>query len=245
MTYSALSFNLNTELDRSTLARKFANQGRIQIHDVLRPETAESIRSILQNETKWGLAWQAATEGPHALRHQQTKALTNHEMKDILDKSGAAVGAGKYGFIYRQYAMLDAYLGKWDPGHPLDQLLEHLNSQPFLKLIRDVTGVHSIVKAEAQATCFDPGHFLTEHDDSHPRDPRRIAYVLNLCIPDWKSEWGGYLNFFDEHGNIDAGFKPAFNTLNMFTVPQRHSVSYVPEFAPVGRFAITGWAMDP
>lgn len=245
MTHSALSFNLNTELDRSLLAKKFSDEGRIQIRDVLRPETAEHLRSILQNETKWGLAWQAATEGPHALRYEQTESLDHNEISNILQKSGAAVAAGQYGFVYQQYAMLDAYLGKWNPEHPLDRLLEHLNSHPFLQLIRDVTGVESIVKAEAQATCFGPGHFLTEHDDSHSRDPRRVAYVLNLSIPDWKSEWGGYLNFFDANGNIEAGFKPAFNTLNMFLVPQRHSVSYVPEFAPVGRFAITGWAMDP
>jgi Rps23 Pro-64 3,4-dihydroxylase Tpa1-like proline 4-hydroxylase len=69
--------------------------------------------------------------------------------------------------------------------------------------------------------------------------------VLNLTIPDWKSEWGGFLNFFDEYGNIEAGFRPMFNSLNLFLVPQRHSVSYVAPFAPVGRYAITGWAMDP
>jgi Rps23 Pro-64 3,4-dihydroxylase Tpa1-like proline 4-hydroxylase len=50
--------------------------------------------------------------------------------------------------------------------------------------------------------------------------------------------------FYDEDGDCIAGFKPRFNALNLFAVPQRHSVSYVPPFAPAGRFAITGWFRD-
>ena len=41
---------------------------------------------------------------------------------------------------------------------------------------------------------------------------------------------------------VNAGTR--FNTLNMFTVAQPHNVTYVPPFAPVGRYAITGWFRD-
>lgn len=238
-------FQLNAGLDVADLAKRFKAEGRIQIRNALNIDTAEYYRSVLQTRTNWGLAWQIGAEGPQALRFAETAALSVADKQNIYTKAGEAVGNGEYGFIYDQYAMLDAYLEQWDPDHPLNRLLEHLNDQPFLNLIRQVTGVQTVIKAEAQATCFGPGHFLTEHDDFHDRDPRRIAYVLNLTIPDWKSEWGGFLNFFDEHGNIEAGFRPMFNSLNMFLVPQRHSVSYVAPFAPVGRYAITGWAMDP
>ncbi|VWX59001.1 2OG-Fe(II) oxygenase [Sphingorhabdus sp. 109] len=238
-------FQLNPALDLSALADQFKTQGRIQIRDALDIRTAEFFRSVLESRTNWGLAWQIGAEGPRALRFTETQALSDIERQSISHKAGEAVGRGEYGFVYKQYAMLTAYLEQWDPAHPLNRLLEHLNDQPFLNLIRQVSGVQSVIKAEAQATCFGPGHFLTEHDDLHSRDPRRVAYVLNLTIPDWKSEWGGYLNFFDGNGNVDAGFRPIFNSLNLFLVPQRHSVSYVAPFAPVGRYAITGWAMDP
>lgn len=238
-------FQLNADLDLADLAKQFKAQGRIQIRNALNIDTAEYYRSVLQTRTNWGLAWQIGAEGPQALRFAETQALSDSQRQMIYDRAGEAVGNGEYGFLYDQYAMLTAYLEQWDPAHPLNRLLEHLNDQPFLNLIRQVTGVQSVIKAEAQATCFRPGHFLTEHDDLHSRDPRRVAYVLNLTIPDWKSEWGGFLNFFDEYGNIEAGFRPLFNSLNLFLVPQRHSVSYVAPFAPVGRYAITGWAMDP
>ncbi len=240
-----IAFRLNPALDLPALASQFKAQGRIQIRDALDVKTADFYRSVLQERTKWGLAWQIGAEGPRASRFAETEALSDTEKQAICQKAGDAVGRGEYGFVYHQYAMLNAYLEQWEPEHPLDRLLEQLNDRPFLDLIRQVTGVHSVIKAEAQATNFGPGHFLTEHDDLHSRDPRRVAYVLNLTIPDWKSEWGGFLNFFDKHGNIEAGFKPMFNSLNLFLVPQRHSVSHVAPFAPVGRYAITGWAMDP
>lgn len=238
-------FQLNPDLNVADLTQQFKAKGRIQIRNALHIDTAEYFRSILQSRTDWGLAWQIGAEGPRALRFAETQALSDTEKQTICQKAGDAVGRGEYGFVYNQYAMLNAYLERWEPEHPLNRLLEHLNDRPFLDLIRQVTGVHSVIKAEAQATNFGPKHFLTEHDDLHSRDPRRVAYVLNLTIPDWKSEWGGFLNFFDQHGNIEAGYKPMFNSLNLFLVPQRHSVSYVAPFAPVGRYAITGWAMDP
>jgi Rps23 Pro-64 3,4-dihydroxylase Tpa1-like proline 4-hydroxylase len=68
-----------------------------------------------------------------------------------------------------------------------------------------------------------------------------VAYVLNLAREDWHPDWGGYLLFLDEEGDVIEGFRPRFNALNLFRVPQSHSVSYVPPFAPIGRMAVTGW----
>ena len=65
-----------------------------------------------------------------------------------------------------------------------------------------------------------------------------------MTLGEWRPEWGGYLNFYDEEGDVVAGFRPRFNALNIFAVPQKHNVTYVPPFSPVGRFAITGWFRD-
>jgi Rps23 Pro-64 3,4-dihydroxylase Tpa1-like proline 4-hydroxylase len=137
--------------------------------------------------------------------------------------------------------MLYAYLNKWMEGSPHDLLVEHINDQPFMNLVRAVTGLPDLTKADATATLFGPNQFLATHDDSHKAEGWRVAYVLSLCPVDWRPEWGGYLLFYDEAGDVVAGYRPRFNALNLFEVPQKHSVSYVPPFAPVARFAITGW----
>jgi Rps23 Pro-64 3,4-dihydroxylase Tpa1-like proline 4-hydroxylase len=123
-------------------------------------------------------------------------------------------------------------------------LIELINDEPFLDLARAVTGLAQLTKADGQATLFAQGQFLAAHDDSHVAEGWRVAYVLNLCALDWRPEWGGYLLFYDDEGDVVAGFRPRFNTLNLFLVPQRHAVTFVPPFAPVGRYAITGWFRD-
>ncbi len=237
-------FSLNPHLDRPALAEDFRRDGRVQVRNVLTRAAAETIHEVLSRGTPWGLAWQAGEDGPHALRAATLNADPHGEQRAMTAATHAAMRRGDYAFQFAQYPILDAYLGKWAPDGAHDLLLEHINSEDFLDFIREVTGIASIRKGDAQATLFAPGHFLGLHIDSHVGEGWRVAYVLNLCREEWKSDWGGYLNFFDEDGDIVVGYRPRFNALNMFAVPRAHAVSYVPPFAPVGRFAVTGWFRD-
>ena len=71
------------------------------------------------------------------------------------------------------------------------------------------------------------------------RHPLNAAYVFGLS-PDWRTEWGGLLLFHRAGGEVE-GLTPAFNTLNLFAVPQLHSVSQVTRAAPMRRYSIPGW----
>lgn len=237
-------FELNPAIDRVAAAHQLMVDGRVQIRDFLTLPAANTIRHVLASETPWGLAWRAGGDGPHRVRQQQLRSLTPAQRQELAAKIGQAMRGTDYAFIYSQYAMLNAYLEQWGEQDALAFLVEHINSEPMLNLVRDVTGIPELAKADAQATLYAPNQFLALHDDSHVAEGWRIAYVMNFCSGDWRPDWGGYLLFYDEDGDVTAGFKPRFNALNMFRVPARHSVSYVPPFAPVGRFAITGWFRD-
>ena len=67
------------------------------------------------------------------------------------------------------------------------------------------------------------------------------AVTATTGSPIWDRDWGGLLQFFDAEDNIEAAFKPSFNTLNIFTVPQHHSVSMVATYVQAQRLAVTGW----
>ncbi len=237
-------FILNQNIKRDQLAAEFAENGRVQICDVFEAETANGILQMLQQKTAWSLAWQAGMDGPHYHRASGDAALTQAELQAAQQRSYASAGGDGYAFTFGSYPMLQAYMEKWHPGSAHDYVLEHINDRPFLDLVRTVTNFSELKKADAQATFYGPGHFLAAHDDSHVSQGWRVAYVLNMCPIDWRPDWGGYLNFFDDKGDILAGWKPRFNTLNLFAVPQPHHVSYVPPFAPMARFAITGWFRD-
>ena len=81
---------------------------------------------------------------------------------------------------------------------------------------------------------------LTAHDDEIAGKKRHAAYVFGLT-PQWKTEWGGLLLFHTADGDVAHGLLPRFNTLNIFKVPQLHSVSMVNEAAAYRRYSITGW----
>lgn len=237
-------FDINPALDRAALAERFARNGRLQIANVLTAPAAEAVHHILARETPWGLGWQAGDSGPQAIRRDQLDRLSPPDRAAIGGRIETAMRGDGYAFSYARYPMLDAYLEKWAEGSPQDLILEHINSAPFLDLVRDVTGIPELKKADAQATLYAPNQFLSVHDDSHVGEGWRIAYVLSMCAIDWRPDWGGYLLFLDEAGDVIEGFRPRFNALNLFAVPQKHNVSFVPPFAPIGRFAITGWFRD-
>lgn len=237
-------FELNPSIDRRAAAKRFASDGRLQIRDFLTDRAAQTVHRVLSRETPWGLAWSAGDDGPHGLRQQEVAALGQAQLGEVNRKLVAAMRGRDYAFAYARYGMLTACQEQWGEHEALELLVEHINDEPLMELVREVTGIADLVKADAQATLYAPNHFLAVHDDSHVAEGWQIAYVMNFCAEDWRPDWGGYLMFYDEEGDVIAGFRPRFNALNLFQVPQKHAVTYVPPFAPLGRFAITGWFRD-
>jgi Rps23 Pro-64 3,4-dihydroxylase Tpa1-like proline 4-hydroxylase len=236
-------FELDPGIDRASAAERYARDGRVQIQSFLTQETALTIGSVLRQETPWGIAWQAGLEGPSAISASQLPTLPQQERENVGARVHRAMERGDFAFLYAQYPMLDAYLENRGESEALHLLVEHVNSEPFLDLVREVSGLPGLVKTDAQATLYGPNHFLALHEDSHVEEGR-VAYVMNFADEEWRPDWGGYLMFYDEEGDVTAGFRPRFNSLNLFAVPQRHAVSYVPPFAPHGRFAISGWLRE-
>jgi Rps23 Pro-64 3,4-dihydroxylase Tpa1-like proline 4-hydroxylase len=237
-------FDLNPALRHEQLAAEFAQARRLQIRDLLTDESARNLHAVLSRQTEWGLAWRAGREGPEKISRPQLAQFSREQLIDRQKKLYEALGRDQYGFVYSQFPMLDSYGTGADGGGPHDAILELINDQPFLDLIRTVTGIPQLRKADAQATLYGPGQFLAMHDDSQVEEGWQVAYVLNLCAAEWRPDWGGYLNFYDGEGDVVQGFRPRFNALNIFQVPQLHNVTYVPPFAPVARYAITGWFRD-
>lgn len=239
-------FELNPDLDRDALAARFARDTRLQIADVLTDATARELRGIMEHATPWGVALQAGATGTARTFHaaDMRDPAIAHEAMELGKATDRAAAQRDYAYRALRYSLVEGVQKGWQPGGPFEILLEHLNAPPFLQLMREVTGIPALAKADGSASCFGPQHFLGRHIDSHMAEGWRIAYVLNLTIDDWHPDWGGYLVFYDDGGDIVQGFRPQFNTLNLFAVPQSHAVTYVPPFAPKGRYAISGWLRD-
>ncbi len=52
-----------------------------------------------------------------------------------------AAAKGHYSFRYARYPMVKAYQEGWNPGGLHDVLIEYINTEPFLELVRQVTRI--------------------------------------------------------------------------------------------------------
>jgi Rps23 Pro-64 3,4-dihydroxylase Tpa1-like proline 4-hydroxylase len=234
-------FAINPAIDPAAIRAALARDRFAQVENFLVPAAADALWEVLRHMTPYGLAWAGEGQpGGAFVRQEAMKGLSPQQKAAMGNAAAAAAGAGRFAFLYGQYPLVESYVQQWHPGHPLYGLLEAINAPPVIDFARTASGHADIIRADAQASLYAGGHFLTEHDDMVESEGRRLAYVLHMAR-DWRPDWGGYLNILDERGNITHGCMPRFNTMNLFLVPLRHQVSLVAPFAPIGRFAITGW----
>jgi SM-20-related protein len=219
------------------LATDYAEKRRIQIRGLLADVSAHKVHADL-HELPWAMAY---NDGARVIQ------LSAENLAQLSKSDAAEMMAGirlrartDYQFLYSFFPILTAYFSPEAPRLPIFDFYEFLNSAPVLQLIRSVTGLPGIKWADGQATWYKPGHFLKAHTDEQRSEGRLAAYVMNLS-PIWDRDWGGFLQFFDGNDNIEVAFKPAFNTLNLFTIPQLHSVSMVSTYVKAERLAVTGW----
>jgi len=236
--------DLNPDLDLDAHAEAFARDGVARIDRVLTPAAAEAVADLLEHRMPWRLT----------LSNEADPAAGLYDAARIRSVGQAALAAelvslqerARQGFayLYLSYPMINAYLDGSDPDHPIHALTELINSPGFLDVFRRVTGRAEVIKADAKATLYRPGDFLSLHDDG-VGEGRVAAYTLGFTRA-WRPDWGGQLLFHGQDLEIERGFAPAFNTLTVFSVPRWHSVAPVAPYAGAPRLSIVGWARtDP
>lgn len=232
------------DLDLDAAAAVFAAGRRVRIANVLEASSAERLHTCLAGDVPWKLVYnENATHvivdeavfrerGPHFQRELLQQILTRAQ--------------DEFQYLYRSFPLVPDYLEQ----HPgpisafLHRVFDHLNRPDTLALLRTITGIGSLQRVSAQATLYQPGHFLKAHDDlGLSEERRRVAYVL-YATRKWHTDWGGQLQFLSKNGGIEEAWVPTFNSLVLFAVPTWHAVTYVSPFAKHRRYAITGWLHD-
>lgn len=219
----------------AALAASFRANRRLRILPFLTDLSAAWLHAELAASAAWRLVLNGGDKTFEIDRTGQA-ALDPAQRAQI---DAAVIEAARHGFQYRYESIRVADDPAERGGSALERFADFLNSPEAIAWFRDVTGIADIDYADAQATNYGPGHFLTEHDDDVSGKNRRAAYVLSLT-PAWRIDWGGLLLFHDADDAV-AGFAPGFNAITLFAVPQRHSVSPVAPSAGVPRLSVTGW----
>jgi len=236
-----MNFTISPQHRSERLTKDYAQHKRLQIPDFLPKDVAAELYTCLRKNISWDLVYQNNKLAKAEVLSQEEFLKSDMQAQNNLQLKIYQEAQNNFQFIYHTYPILDRYL---ENNPYLPELLRHyldwINSPKYLDFFREISGHHSIIKADAQATRYGPNQFLNKHNDIPRGEKRLIAYVLNLT-PTWDPNWGGYLQFYSDNNNIEAAFIPSFNTLNIFSVPYEHGVSFVTPFAGAYRYSITGW----
>jgi Rps23 Pro-64 3,4-dihydroxylase Tpa1-like proline 4-hydroxylase len=225
-------------LDPAAIAAHFSERGRVHIPGILAPAAAERAHRCLAQELPWRLAIEDG-RGSRNLQVADTSQLPPAE-RERLESALLHRAAEGFAFAYDSFPVHECHRDGILMDRYVMRVYEFLNSPAFIGFARTVTGIAAIDYADAQATLYRPGHFLTRHDDTGVQQGRQVAYVLNLT-PHWRAEWGGLLAFIGVDGHVLEAYTPAMNALNLFRVPALHAVTEVASYAAAGRYSITGW----
>lgn len=238
----SIQIRLNPGLDLAPFARAYAERGFVQIPSILDEAAARSLAELLRRGVEWRLLMTDAEDRAIFFSQAQLNALGGEKFRALIAEVSARARQNR-GYLYKTYPMIEAYLKGWDPEHPIHRATEFINGPHFLDLGRRVTGVAAITKADAHATYYGPGDFLTRHLDEGDDKERRAAYVLGLT-EGWQPDWGGLLLFLKDNQDVREGYLPRFNVLTIFDIRYLHTVTQVSSFAGGGRYSITGWFRD-
>ena len=224
--------------DPLALNAEYRERGYLQIPDFLATESADYLYGLLLEHRDWYLTYNEGSEN-YESPASEFDALEAAQKQRFMNNVYGRARSG-FQYIFRQYYITQAVRLGEQPGHPMHQLEAFANGEKFLGFMRQLTGREDVTKSDSYASLYGPGHFLTQHDDRHASHDRVAAWVISMTR-DWREDWGGYLAFYDERGNIEAALKPSFNSLNLFSIPRKHAVQMVAPFAGHPRTSYLGW----
>lgn len=234
-----VAFSLHPSIDAAALAQAFARDRRVTIAPFLAEEQAEALYGLLRRRTDWRQVVNSGADKVFEL-DRATRAGMSSEQARALDEAVYAGARQDFQFRYETVRVPDEEALRRASEDLLFAFARFMSRGPARDLLRIVTGDPAIRFADTQATAYSPGDFLTRHDDAVAGKNRSAAYVLSLN-PQWRVEWGGLLLMHGEASQEAQALVPGFNRLNLFAVPQLHSVSEVTRAAPYRRYSVTGW----
>lgn len=236
-----MTFELNPDLDRKALKAAFKKDRRVLLPDFLAGDGAEQLFTFIATRLRWGLSF---NEGEKAVVHTPDRlaSMTGRRQRDLLQKIFTRAQTG-YQYLYKCFPITTDPAVSEVSGEIIHDLMDFLNDGEALALIREISGLGELAAAEGEVAFFAQQHFAGRHDGGANGGGKRLAFEFGLT-KDWRTDWGGYLQFFDADGDVVAGIPPGFNALTLYALPQDHNISMIAPFADMARLAISGRFSD-
>jgi SM-20-related protein len=234
-----MQFRLDDQIDRNALRETFREDGIVVISPFLASAEVEELRDSVEECAEWEIQLKGKEPRVYRFAKEQLNKWPPAQVK-ALRKIVAADLENDFHFVFDRFPIVEEGEESGEEDNPLADFGRFLSNPTMLDLVRYISSDGRITSASAFCSRYSAGDYLTVHNDKDPDTDRVVAYVFGLT-KDWRPEWGGLLLFHDDEGHIQIGLSPKFNSLTLFRVPRRHSVSQVASFCPEQRLSISGW----
>ena len=239
---SILRYEINRRIDAGSLRSEFNERGRVRVQNFLQVDGAVALYNAMRR-VRWRTLVVSKEKLMGTVPFQDVEPETD---RMALELAHEGVGLG-FASVYDADSPFseDGICDEADSNcgnSVLEGFQEFLSSLDFIGFVNRVTGVEDLERVTCQSTRFRSGHFVLFNSATALSDKtrkRRICFHLGLTA-DWKPEWGGLLEFRNQHDKSIEAFVPCFNTLDLFLVPQGYWISSVAAFAPAMRLAVSG-----
>jgi SM-20-related protein len=198
-------FSLHPALDETALARSFAQSGRVQIAPFVEDSQAQALAVSIAARDDWRELINAG-ERVYEFDRPGQRSLSADTREKLAEMVNAAARTD-FQFRFESLRVPDPPEERRSHDDLLHAFASFLCADNTIRFFRTVTGFDDINFADAQATAYRPGDFLTAHDDDVSGKNRRAAYVFGLT-PNWRAEWGGLLMFHEKQGDIERALLP-------------------------------------
>ena len=227
-----MTIKINKIANITELKNEFSENGIVRVFNFLEQQSLDALKVSIETKINFDNAFYLNGQNQE-VSDADIRALPATTQKKLYQDIHRMASNGA-GFLYGRHKIDQTSLEE------VYTLLQQLNAEDTLKMLREITNFSDLKYADGQVTRYRRGDFLTRHLDNIPGETRRIAYVLGFT-ENWHPDWGGLLQFFEKDGTPMRSWSPALNSLTLFDVDKVHSVTSVAQFAAKNRYSVTGW----
>lgn len=226
-----------TDVDVAALKAEFADKGFVKIDDFIdEPSSRELIKNLPPAADRWQMTFRRDGR-VEALEANRMQSMTERNRVKLSNEIYSAALNGPQ-FVYQKISLDEAATEAANKDEKGLLVREMLNSDAVLSLVKSVSGEEGLTRALSDATYFVRNQF--KNREMGPDDGAvHVGFELYLTSP-WREDFGGFLNFYDDDGNILDAVYPRFRQLVLYRLPRAHGVSALAPFCNALRFSISG-----
>lgn len=233
-----MAIKINPKLDPKALKNEFQAKGRIQIKDFLTTKDAATLHDLVAGCQLYKFKY---NEGDKEFWVDlgELNSMTDRRVRDMGNKIYNK--AMDRDFQYSIYAcgLNEDNFKNHKPLEVFKDVPSFFDGKDMKTFIKGLTG-DDYHAASAEAIWHKPDSFQTTGNGYRKGEKRVFGFALDLSR-DWDADWGGNRFFRGEKGEVEAVYPSAFNSLTVFKVPTRQSISTVTGYGRGLNLSISGW----